>query len=548
MSRRSWVALALVLLGSVVWSRVEAGTISLAWDPVEHPDLAGYRIYYDTAPGVFGNSVDVGLVTAATLSGVADCTTYTVAVKAYDGEGGESPEFSNAISGWARPSVSSVTPAEVEQNGEVELTIDGANFQPGAAVVFSNPAISVLAVDWSDCHRLVVSAVVAGDAALGPGSLEVVNPDQVFGVGSDLVAVVADGTAPAIAGVEADPVAATEATVIWSTDEPADGQVYFRRLGESSYQTTAVDPALVTEHSLTLQGLMPETTYEFHVRSVDGGDNASSSADQTFLTATSSFTYLRFEAEVGVLEAPVGVATGAGAFGGGWLALPEAVADGTADEAAGTASFGFYTPHAATWQVWVRVHGSAGAGWLEQVDDAGFAALGSEQAGWTWVAARAYELEGGLHRFELGGLLAGSMADRILVTDDPEFVATELPGDDVSPPPPVVELEAAPADEANALSWTYPADGDAQIVVVRFRTDGAAPVSPVDGLPLVATTVTPGGTAGYDHTGLVNGTPYVYAVFLVDGSGNASAAATVEATPQGDPPGAVENVVRTDTH
>ena len=35
-----------------------AGTISLAWDPVVHPDLAGYRVYYDTAPDVFGNSVD----------------------------------------------------------------------------------------------------------------------------------------------------------------------------------------------------------------------------------------------------------------------------------------------------------------------------------------------------------------------------------------------------------------------------------------------------------------------------------------------------------
>ena len=43
-----------------------SGTVSLAWDPVADTDLAGYRVYYGTAPGNYTQSVDVGNVTSTT--------------------------------------------------------------------------------------------------------------------------------------------------------------------------------------------------------------------------------------------------------------------------------------------------------------------------------------------------------------------------------------------------------------------------------------------------------------------------------------------------
>ena len=59
-----------------------AGSMPLAWDPVDDEDLQGYRVYYGTAPGSYSDSVDVGNATSHTLTGLTDCTRYYVAVKA----------------------------------------------------------------------------------------------------------------------------------------------------------------------------------------------------------------------------------------------------------------------------------------------------------------------------------------------------------------------------------------------------------------------------------------------------------------------------------
>ena len=50
---------------------------------------------------------DRGCKWQSTLVNLTPCTTYYIAVKAYN-LGGESPEFSNEVQGWARPSVGSV--------------------------------------------------------------------------------------------------------------------------------------------------------------------------------------------------------------------------------------------------------------------------------------------------------------------------------------------------------------------------------------------------------------------------------------------------------
>jgi len=47
-----------------------AGTISVAWDPVSDPDLAGYRLYWGNSARNYTQQQDVGLVTSATLSGL----------------------------------------------------------------------------------------------------------------------------------------------------------------------------------------------------------------------------------------------------------------------------------------------------------------------------------------------------------------------------------------------------------------------------------------------------------------------------------------------
>ena len=76
------------------------GTLSLSWvAPTTNSDgtaltaltdLAGYKVYYGTASGVYGTPTDAGNVTTYSLTGLTKGTTYYVAVTAYDTSNNES--------------------------------------------------------------------------------------------------------------------------------------------------------------------------------------------------------------------------------------------------------------------------------------------------------------------------------------------------------------------------------------------------------------------------------------------------------------------------
>jgi hypothetical protein len=161
-----------------------AGTIGLAWDPVSHPDLDGYRIYYGTSAGDYTDPIDLGTVTQHTLTGMSDCTTWYVAVKAFDTSGQESDAFSNEVAGWARPTVVNATPSSGEPGQRLDITVTGTNFQPGATVELSDPDLQVHSVTVNSCSELVVDVTIGSGAAIGPVDIDVTNPDQVFGSGS----------------------------------------------------------------------------------------------------------------------------------------------------------------------------------------------------------------------------------------------------------------------------------------------------------------------------------------------------------------------------
>ena len=76
-----------------------AAQTTLIWDPVIHPDLAGYMIYYGTSSGDYDVSLDVGNWTSVTIAGLDGSETYYFAVTAYSVYGEES-DFSNEVS-WS---------------------------------------------------------------------------------------------------------------------------------------------------------------------------------------------------------------------------------------------------------------------------------------------------------------------------------------------------------------------------------------------------------------------------------------------------------------
>jgi hypothetical protein len=68
-------------------------------------------------------------------------------------------------------------------------------------------------------------------------------------------------------------------------------------------------------------------------------------------------------------------------------------------------------------------------------------------------------------------------------------------------------------------------------LVIRYRTDGAAPETPRDGLPLLDVPVAPGVSYRGCHHPLYRGFDYIYALFGLDEGGAIKARATIEGSP-----------------
>ncbi|HXV75660.1 MAG TPA: hypothetical protein VD788_05015 [Candidatus Polarisedimenticolaceae bacterium] len=201
--------LALAGLLAALPGAASAGSIHLAWDAV--PGATGYRAYFGTASGQYTGVVDMKNATSGTLTGLLDCTTYYVSIKAYDTNGGISSQFSNEVAGWARPLIDRMTPTSVVQ-GETRLTVDvfGANFDPDAALAWSidgvprdidgNELIVLEDLAVQSCTELrayvTLEPAARGLRAMQIGGFnvdfEVVNPDTVFGTGRETIQVELD--------------------------------------------------------------------------------------------------------------------------------------------------------------------------------------------------------------------------------------------------------------------------------------------------------------------------------------------------------------------
>ena len=175
------VALAVAAISASV--PAAAGDIVVTWDPV--PGASGYHVYYGTKSGNYTQSV-TNYTTTGTISNLADCQPYFVAVKAFNAAG-ESPDFSNELSGWPRPAISTATPTTAMQGDQIVMDILGSNFQAGALVALTNPNVIVTSTAVLTCSHMQIVAMVEPTAKnihpakIGKLDLTVSNPDDVFG-------------------------------------------------------------------------------------------------------------------------------------------------------------------------------------------------------------------------------------------------------------------------------------------------------------------------------------------------------------------------------
>jgi len=234
---RILLALALALAFGAA-AAVEAGTISVTWDALSHPDLVGYRVFYGTASGTYTQSIDVGLTPQATLTGLTDCTNYYVAVKGRASDGSLSPTYSAELSGWSRPTVTTSNPTSIARASTGSVTLGGTNFRSGASVLLSDASIVVNSVTVNSCSQLVANITVPATSALGAKNVSVRNTDQTTGTGTSLLTVtnaapngtitapassatITAGSTVTFAGSATDPDNTTPFTYRWDFGDPA---------------------------------------------------------------------------------------------------------------------------------------------------------------------------------------------------------------------------------------------------------------------------------------------------------------------------------------
>ena len=88
---------------------------------------------------------------------------------------------------------------------------------------------------------------------------------------------------PVISNIVVSGIGQTSATVTWTTNTNSNSQVNYG-LTISYGSSSALNPSLVTSHSVALSGLSAGTTYHYQVLSRDGSGNLTTSPDNSFTT------------------------------------------------------------------------------------------------------------------------------------------------------------------------------------------------------------------------------------------------------------------------
>jgi len=256
---------------------VSASQINLTWTAsTDNVGVTGYKIYRD---GAYLTTVSG---TSYSNSGLTQYTTYTYTVSAIDAASNESAQSSPAnATTWdgQAPSVPTNLSGNAVSETQVNLTWTASTDNVGVTgyKIYRNSAqIGTSATtSYSDstcsANTTYTYTVSAYDARSNESAQS-----------APAVVMTPDLTPPTISNVASTP-ANTTCAVTWTTNEAATSQVEYG-LTTSYGSLTALDPTLVTSHSVQVTGLTAAQTYHYRVRSKDAANNERISGDYTFTT------------------------------------------------------------------------------------------------------------------------------------------------------------------------------------------------------------------------------------------------------------------------
>jgi hypothetical protein len=258
-------------------------TATITWT-TDQP--ASSRVDYGLT-GSYGTTVqDATLVTShsVNLTGLTSETTYHYMVSSTDAYDSDSSADGTFItSDVTAPVISAVTATNITATG---ATITWTTNEPANSQVNYGTTTGYGSSTTLDATLVTIHSVnVTGLTSQTVYHYQVNSADAVGNPAAsvDYTFTTPDVTAPVISAVTATNIAATGATITWTTDETADSQVEWG-LTTSYGSSTTLDTATVTSHSVSLTGLASYKTYHYRVKSSDAAGNSVPSADFTFIT------------------------------------------------------------------------------------------------------------------------------------------------------------------------------------------------------------------------------------------------------------------------
>jgi hypothetical protein len=286
-----------------VVSATSTASISFTTDEVANSEVEyGLTAGYGSASSL---DTDLSLGHTVALSGLAPDTEYHYRIRTADQVGNTAFSPDEVFTMAALPVVivappADTTPPVISGVGQLSLGITDST------IVWETNELAVSTLEYGTTTSygsqamLPLSALLAHTATLtglssGTTYYYCIHATDLAGNSSSSCAhtftteaapvspALSDTTPPALSLIIAAPVIASDATISWSVSELADGQVEYGATADYGLASN-LDSDFSLDHSITLSGLMPDTTYHFRVKSADQSGNLAASFDMTFTT------------------------------------------------------------------------------------------------------------------------------------------------------------------------------------------------------------------------------------------------------------------------
>lgn len=273
----------------VTFSTQPAPTVT-SIDPRSGPTAGGTTVTingtnFNTAAGA--TTVSFGGVAASSVScaTTTQCTAVspagggTVHVTVSTAGGTSAVSAADQFTYVGAPSVTGVNPTQGASSGGSTVVITGSGFTGASAVRFGVAPATSFTVNSDTQITALVPAGSAGSSVdvtvTTAGGTSPVSASDRFAYGPTISTVQSSATS-------------SGATITWTTDAASSTQVEYGQT--TAYgSSSALDPTLVTAHSVTLTGLLPNTLYHYRVKSGTNGI-VTTSGDFTFTTGVASPT------------------------------------------------------------------------------------------------------------------------------------------------------------------------------------------------------------------------------------------------------------------